>query len=186
MRTIELPNFTLTESAAGRLATVNTLIVPTSTDDTDCLAAAREAAAAISGERDVTVVLYDRSDETWMDTPHPSGPHRADDLGDEHAELRDQLRGLESSGVTALGWISTVPAITEIMTAAQATEADAVLLPSSSCGQSFTDRLTGARDVTDEVAGELERDLTQPVTVFSLDDGTIDVVATTGHGTARG
>lgn len=175
-----------TDRAAEAIGSVRTLIVPTDLDGAGCVDVARRAAAAAATGAPMTVVLYDRSGETWMDHPHPSGPHRRDALGDEHADLAAQLRELEEAGVDARAWISTVPALTDVVTAIQQIEADALLLPEEVCDRTLMDRLTGIGDSNEEVAATIDRQLDRAVTVFSISDGTVDLLTVTNPDAARG
>jgi hypothetical protein len=171
------PDLRFSDQALSALGSAHTLIVPTDLPGAGCVDVARQAARAAADELDLEVGLYDRSAETWMDHPHPSGPHVADDLSEDFATLAGQLRELEASGVTARGWISTVPSLTEIATAVEAVGADAVLLPEPSCDRTLVDRLVGRTDPNAEVASTIERHTTHPVTVLSITDGTVDLAA---------
>ena len=176
---------TFTSRAGAALDTVRTLVVPTDLSDVDCVELARRAAAEAASGRSMSIVLYDRSGETWMDTPHPSGPHRAADLDERHRHLVDQLRELDDAGIDASAWISTVPALTDIITAVQQVPADAVLLPSQACDRTLVDRLTGRGDTNDDVAATIDRQIDRRVTVFSVTDGTVDVLQVTSPESAR-
>ena len=169
-----VPTFTPTADAA--LDSIRLLVVPTDLPGADCLDVAREAARVAASDTSLAVILYDRSAETWMDHPHPSGPHRADELSDDFADLAAQLRDLERSGIDARGWISTVPSLSEIATAVEQTGADAVLLPEPSCDRTLVDRLTGTRDQNAEVAKSIGKHTTGPVTVLAIADGEVDVL----------
>ena len=179
------PRLRFTQEAEQALESVRILVVPTDLAGRDCVATARHAAANVAVERTLQVLLYDRSHETWMDHPHPSGPHTADVIRDDHPGLADQLDELASAGIDARAWISTVPSRTEIITAIQATGADAVLLPDSACDTSLIERLTGRDDPNAELAGTIDRQLDQPVAVLAMGDGVVDVVGVTAPGTAR-
>lgn len=178
-----------TDRAVEALGSVRTLIVPTDIDESGdgagCVDVARHAAAAAAGESPLTVVLYDRSGETWMDHPHPNGPHRRVDLSDEHAELAAQMHELELAGVDTQAWISTVPALTDVVTAIQQIDADALLLPEQLCDRTLMDRLTGGGDTNDEVAATIDRQLDRAVTVFSVADDTVDLLTVTSPDAAR-
>lgn len=172
-RTSELQ---FTPAAESALDSIRRLVVPTDVPGVDCVDVARHAAGLAAADRRVEIVLYDRSAETWMDHPHPSGPFGADELSDDFAELARQLRDLESRGVEARGWISTVPSLTEIATAVEQTNADGVLLPEPSCDRTLADRLTGRRDPNADVSFQIESTATSPVTVLVVDGGVVDVM----------
>lgn len=168
-----------TDRADEALGSVRRLVVPTDLGGSDCVEIAREAARIAASSKGLSVVLYDRSAETWMDHPHPSGPHRADELSDRFETLADQLRALESAGIDASAWISTVPSLTEIATAVEQTGADAVMLPEPSCDRTLVDRLTGTGDENRDVARSIETNATGRVVVFAIEGGRVDVAATT-------
>lgn len=168
-----------TDRADDALGAIRRLVVPTDLPGVDCLDVARAVTKQVASERGFSVVLYDRSAETWMDHPHPSGPHRADELSDEFDVLAGQLRELDAAGIDASGWISTVPSLTEIAAAIDATEADAVLLPEPACDRTLVDRLTSTGDQNEDVVRSIETNAARPVIVFSIDDGCVDLVATT-------
>jgi hypothetical protein len=169
-----------TDRAATALGSIRRLVVPTDLPGIECLDVAREVVRRAAKAEDFEVVLYDRSAETWMDHPHPSGPHRADDLSDDFAALAEQLRGLEAEGINASGWISTVPSLTEIAQAVEQTGADAVLLPEPSCDRTLVDRLTGTGDQNEDVAKSIDTNATRRVVVLEIDDGEVDLVTETG------
>lgn len=165
-----------TERAAGALDAVSRLVVPTDLAGVDCLDVAREAMASIAASKHFQIVLYDRSAETWMDHPHPSGPHRADELTDDFETLAGQLRELDAAGIDAVGWISTVPSLSEIATAVEQLDADGVLLPEPSCDRTLMDRLTGTGDQNRDVAKAVHTNAPGPVVVLSVTDGVVDVL----------
>jgi hypothetical protein len=175
-----------TDDAGRVLESARVLVVPTKTDESDCLRAARVAVADLDDRSNLQVVLYDRSDETWVDTPHPTGPYTVDDLPEGHAELVERMRDLESLGVSARAWLSTLPSLTDIVTAVQELGADVVLLPDPTCDRRLFDRLTGESDVNDDVAVALDNNVRAPVTVLALDGATVRVVTVTEAGTATG
>jgi hypothetical protein len=165
-----------TDRAAAALDDVHRLVVPTDLPGVDCIDVAREAVGRVAAAKHFQVVLYDRSAETWMDHPHPSGPHRADELSDDFAALADQLRELGADGIDAVGWISTVPSLSEIATAVQQLDADAVLLPEPSCDRTLVDRLTGTGDPNEDVAKSVHTNAPASAVVFEVHDGVVDVV----------
>jgi hypothetical protein len=166
----------LTDRAAEAIDSSRRLVVPTDLPGVDCLDVAREAVRRVAAAKDFQVVLYDRSAETWMDHPHPSGPHRADELSDEFDTLAAQLRELEAAGIDAVGWISTVPSLSEIATAVQELDADAVLLPAPSKDRTLVDRLTATGDQNEDVAKSVHINAAPTVVVLEVRDGVVDVV----------
>ena len=171
------PRFT--DRAATAFGSIHRLVVPTDLPGIDCLDVARAVVRRTASAEEFDVVLYDRSSETWMDHPHASGPHGADELSDEFSALAAQLRRFEAAGINASGWISTVPSLTEIAQAVEQTGADAVLLPEASCDRTLIDRLTGTGDQNEDVAKSIDANATGRVVVFEIDDVEVDVVTTT-------
>jgi hypothetical protein len=165
-----------TDRAVAALDGVTRLVVPTDLPGIDCLDLARQTAGRFAATKHLQVVLYDRSAETWMDHPHPSGPHRADELSDDFDTLADQLRELGAAGIDAVGWISTVPSLSEIATAVQQLDADGVLLPEPSCDRTLVDRLTGTGDENQDVAKAVHTNAAASVVVLEVHDGVVDVV----------
>lgn len=174
------PDVRFSATADVAFDSVRQLIVPTDLPGVGCVDVAREAARLAAAGSTMSVILYDRSAETWMDHPHPSGPHRADELSDRFEALAAQLRDLEAAGIDAAAWISTVPSLSEIATAVEQTGADAVLLPEPSCDRTLIDRLTQTGDANVDVAKSIDQNTTRAVTVFSMRDGEVDVLATSG------
>jgi hypothetical protein len=85
-----------------------TVLVITREDWDDALSATFRRAVQLVGG-DGTIVLYDRSQETWGDTPHAEGPLDADSaLLDDVAHVRQQLELLANSGVKAVAWRSSL------------------------------------------------------------------------------
>jgi hypothetical protein len=155
--------------AATKLAVV--------TDDEDAhLAATRRLGAQLAARHDLDVVLYDRSQETWMDHPHPSGPCDVSELDDRAAShLAPQIEEFTALGIDAAPWIATVPTITEIVDVIRELGVDLILLPEQLDKASLIDRLRGKQpaDVVREVAAlNLER----PVPVLVDRGGTVEVV----------
>lgn len=174
-----------TSAASRALERIATLIVPTERNGADCVRAAGEAVRLVLDDHSFAVVLYDRSEETWMDTPHPSGPHRADELPDGSDALAEQMRMFDELGADVYAWISTTPSLTAIISAVQEVGADAVLLPDPACDQRLLDRIAGRGSTNDDVAAGLEHHVERSITVFALDDETVDVLAVTEPGASR-
>ena len=165
---------TVTTTAADALARAGKLAIVTDADD-ERLAATRGLALALALEHDLDVVLYDRSEETWMDHPHPAGPCNRSDLDPrDRTHLAAQLDEFELAGVSATSWIATVPAIAEIVDVIREVDVDIVLLPDRIGHRRLFDRLRSKRpaDIVVEAAAlNLERPV--PVLVHRAD--TIDV-----------
>jgi hypothetical protein len=165
---------TITTAATRALAGARKLAVVTDAYD-DQLAATRDIALALALQHDLDVVLYDRSEETWMDHPHPAGPcDRADLDARDRTHLAAQLDDFESAGVSATTWIATVPAISEIVDVIREIDVDIVLLPDRLDRRKLFDRLLSNRSA-DAVVEAAARTLEQPVPVLVHREDTVDV-----------
>jgi hypothetical protein len=160
---------------------VHTLLVPTTEDDSDNSAypRARRAALELARRGTVRVVLYDRSDERWTDTPNPEGPFAIDEIErDRRPHLVDQMRDFAEAGIDVRAWYASVPALTRVLAAVQTLGADAVLVPESLDDATMMDRLQpgGAGDMVSRV---LDQNVDDPIHVFVVsDDGRVDVSTT--------
>ena len=166
---------TLTPDAAAALERGHKLAVVTDDDD-DALAATRTLAARLAAAHGLDVVLYDRSEETWMDHPHPSGPYRRDELdGRQRRHLREQLAEFERAGVDAVAWIATVPSITEIVDVVTDLDVDTILLPEVTEHPKLLDRLKAESPakVVEQMVG-LDLHSSTAVLVFDGDQVTIE------------
>jgi hypothetical protein len=166
-------------AAADALERGRKLAVATDADDDD-LAATRALALGLAIEHDLEVVLYDRSEETWMDHPHPSGPLTRADLGGdaagdgERGHLVTQLTEFEEAGVTATAWVATVPSITEIVDVVRELGVDTIILPTELEHPKLLDRLKGESPAK-VVERITEINLGEPVTVLVVRDGSLVV-----------
>jgi hypothetical protein len=135
------PALVLDADVARLMPALRRVVVPTDRDDAE-LDRARRAATLLAGEHDWELVLYDRSHETWMDHPHPSGPVSADELdGDDWEHLRIQLNDIEAAGVTAKAWLATVPSLSAMTDVVHEMGVDAVLLPEELDKPTLADRV---------------------------------------------
>ena len=156
-------------AAADALRGASKLAVATDTDD-ETLAATRSLAASLAAEYDLAVVLYDRSEETWMDHPHPSGVCDRSDLADrDRQHLADQMVEFDDAGVEVTAWIATVPSITEIIDVVMQAGVDVLLLPNEIGSPTLLDRLK-ADSPADVVERIVSHNLDAPVPVL-VDDG---------------
>jgi hypothetical protein len=136
----------------------------------------RNAAVRLATEFGLEVILYDRSEETWMDHPHPKGPLEREDLdAKEHPELVEQLDQLLARQVPARAWIATVPSLAEIVDVVREVGVDVVLVPEHPDGSKLVDKLAsgGPAEIVERITA---LNLEQPVAVLvRRDDGTIAV-----------
>lgn len=161
-------------AAADALRGATKLAVATDTDD-ETLAATRSVAASLAAEYDLSVVLYDRSEETWMDHPHPSGVCDRSDLPDRGRQhIADQMVEFDDAGVDVTAWIATVPSITEIVDVVLQAGVDLILLPDETDHKTLLDRLK-ADSPADVVERIVSHNLDAPVPVLVDDGETISV-----------
>lgn len=166
---------TPSDAAVDALTAAHKLAVVTDDDDAH-LAATRRLGAQLAARHDLDVVLYDRSQETWMDHPHPSGPCDVTELDERAAShLAPQLDEFAALGVHAVPWIATVPTITEIVDVIRELDVDVILLPEQLDRPKLLDRLKGKQpaDIVAEIAA---LNLEQPVPVLVDRDGVVEVV----------
>lgn len=123
------------------LSRLRRVVVPT--DETgDGLALARRAATELAAEHGWELVLYDRSHERWIDTPHPSGPFAREQLDpDERSHLARQMAEIETAGVPVTAWLATVPSLTAMIDVIREVDVDGVLVPAELDDAKLMDRL---------------------------------------------
>lgn len=129
------------------------------TDDSDDpgLAAARAYAAELAARAAVSVILYDRSEETWADTPHPEGPlSLGDDQLQGRTELVRQMLEIREMGAEPLAWIATLPSISAVLTAIIDTKADVVAV-SESMDRKILERALVGDSVASALRNQLDR-----------------------------
>lgn len=164
-------------AAAEALRGASKIAVATDTDG-ETLASTRTVAASLAAEYDLSVVLYDRSEETWMDHPHPSGVCDRADLADrDRQHLADQMVEFDDAGVDVMAWIATVPSITEIVDVVMQAGVDIILLPDEIDHPKLLDRLK-ADSPADVVERIVSHNLDAPVPVLVDDGSTIRVEST--------
>jgi hypothetical protein len=165
----------LSDDAVGVLTRAERLALPTDTDD-EILAGLRNAAIELAERYGLEVVLYDRSEETWMDHPHPSGPCHRDTIdGDKRPHLVEQIDEFAARGVPTSAWIATVPSLAEIVDVVSELGVDTILVPDQSGGTKLLDRLKpgGPAEIVDRVTA---LNLEHPVAVLVRhDDSSITV-----------
>jgi len=167
--------FSLSSTALDALSGVRRLVVPTDADD-QSMRRARGAAMAIAERYGTEVVLYDRSQEHWSETPHPKGPLVADELDPAtHGHLVAQLGELADAGVSATAFLATLPSIAAVLDLLQDVEVDAVLMPHPLGHRTWMDRLRGGDDQGEEVARVAATQLgLHPIILEVDEDGAID------------
>lgn len=163
----------LSDAAAEALSRSRRVAVPTDSDDAT-LGDLRAAAIDLAVRFDLEVVLYDRSEETWMDHPHPTGLCDREAIDAERRpHLVDQVDEFAARGITTSVWIATVPSLTEIVDVAR--DVDTILVPAGNDGGKLLDRLKsdGPAEIVERVTA---LNLEAPVDVLVRhDDGSVTV-----------
>ncbi|MCV0402337.1 MAG: hypothetical protein K5924_01370 [Chloroflexi bacterium] len=135
-----------------------TVVITTDDGRDPAYAAMRGAALAWARDRGASVVLYDRSAESYFIDPYPSGSWTADVEGgpdrtrlataDElemlgRHYLAEQLREAAMADVEIGAWLPPRPGPAAMAEAVSTFGADAVVLPSSLSNPSLLDRVRG-------------------------------------------
>jgi hypothetical protein len=164
-------DITVGPSATAALEGVGKLLVPTDASETsEAFGRTRRAARMLAQQYGFSVVLYDRSDERWTDTPHPEGPFGPDEVDlEKRPHLKAQMAEFTEAGIEVSAWYSSVPALTAIISAVQELSADAVLLPRELDDKRMMDRLQSG-DASEMVGRVLDQNVEDPIHVFVLDD----------------
>lgn len=178
-----MAEFSPTDAARTVLGSVRTLVVPTDADDegyTRARRAALELASGASTPDGMRIVLHDRSDERWTDTPHPEGPLDPATVAESEREhLVDQMRPFTDAGVEVHAWYASVPALTAIIAPVQELDAEAVLVPEWPERPRVMDRLQPGSDAGEQIGRVLDQNLERTVYVFVVrNDDVIEVLAT--------
>jgi hypothetical protein len=157
-------------------ASWNKVVIATNRDD-ESLDRVRRLMLQMATRDGFAVVLYDRSNERWTDTPHPKGPLTADQVdADERPHLVEQLREFEAAGVTATAWLATVPALTAMIDVLQEMSVDAIVLPDDFGSRKMMDRLQIGGDPAEMVQRIADLQLERPPVVVVVDgDGVMTV-----------
>lgn len=176
-------DFRPTEATIRAMASVRTMVVPTDADDAGYERARRAAlhlATAAPAEARPTVVLHDRSDERWTDTPHPEGPFGPTEIDAERRpHLMDQIQPFCDAAVPVRAWYASVPAMTAVLTSVQTLGADAVIVPSAPESPKMMDRLQTGDDTGEQIGRVLDQQLDRTVFVFVVrDDDVIETLVT--------
>lgn len=167
------------DAAKAAISRLRRVVVPTDEKD-PALARARGVALRLATEHGFDVVLYDRSDERWTDTPHPTGPLVVDDVDDDkRPHLVRQMRDFEAAGVTTTAWLATVPTLTAMLDVLQEMDIDGVLLPEELDKPKLMDRIMGGSDVAAMIERLTELQLpTPPIVLVIPESGAISLITT--------
>lgn len=166
------------DAAPTELATPKKgVLVVTDDGDDATMAAARSLAAKMAAPTGATVTLYDRSGETWGDTPHPEGPFPpgSEELR-ERPHLRIQMEEIRELGAEVQAWLATLPTISSVEVTLSEIGAD-VIVVAETMPPHLLERVLEGRSIAEIVATQLSR---QPhldaVVVEVLEDRTARTV----------
>ncbi len=135
-----------------------TIILTTDDGRDPAYADMRAAALAWAREMEASVVLYDRSAESYFIDPYPSGtwtadvegaPDRARLMSPDDLEmlgrryLADQLRAALAEGAEIGAWLPPKPGPAGMVEAVEHFGVDAVILPATLASPSLFDRVRG-------------------------------------------
>lgn len=143
------------------------LVFDPRTDDPSADAAGRFA-ATLASTAGGSVLVYDRSEETWGDSQHPEGPFDASEA--EHAgrhELAAEMRRIEGLGTPAEGWVATLPSLSAVTSAIAEVEATLVVVPESMRPKLLERALIG-RSAAEIIATQVARNPELPAMVVEV------------------
>lgn len=183
----DFDDITIDDRALQRL--VGTTVVLTGTDDDDepAFAYERRAAAMLAARLGATLVLFDRSGETWGDSDYEQllDIDQVDAAGRGH--LCGQMRELRDLGVADVkAWGYALPALESLGRAIEATGAEVVVVPEKLENPTLGERWLLNRDLparVQEQAGVRPVLVAQPDGRVELYDGP---ASDTGHGSDAG
>lgn len=152
--------FEIDASAADAVGEGSRLLCLVPGPDDDLSRTAFEGCLDLARETESTVVLYDRSEETWADTDH-SGSVSVDDIDFEDApDLASAVAAAHRVQVPVEVWRSTMPALaTGMLSAIQRSDIDVLVLPQ----EEGTERLVADQVAGDSAAGAIFQILDEPL-----------------------
>lgn len=144
---------------------VTSIVVPVDDGDDDALARARSAAIALAAASGARLVLLDRSDTTYADTPriHELGRESADEL--DRPYLVAGIDEAEAAGVEAIGFQHSLPGDEALSDTVAQVGAEALVVPASLSSPGLFGRLKG------DVVARAEAATSSATTVFVVADG---------------
>ncbi len=153
------------------------IVVPTDAEDV-ALARSRRVALGMARAAGAELVLYDRSDERWTDTPHPTGPLTVDEVdGERRPHLVGQMREALDAGVPVTAWLASVPALTAMLDVIQDLDVDVVVVPDELGAPKLMDRIAVGSSPAEMVERIARLQLDRVPTLVSVaDDETASIV----------
>ena len=138
------------------------------------LGRSRQAASRLAAALDATLVLADRTLETWGDTPHVVGPRAGTTIaGTPFAPLEPQVRAARADGVGDVRVVgATIPTLDAAEDTVGAVDADVLVVPARPPRRPFLRRWVGEGDLV----GRLGRSHPALRIVFVHADGRCSLV----------
>lgn len=158
----------LTPEVRSALDGVTTMVVPVDDGEDEALAHARQAAIALAAASGARLVMLDRADITYADTPriHELSREAAADL--DRPYLVDGIDEATAAGVDATGFQHSLPGDEALSDTVEQVGAQAVVVPASLSAPGLFGRLKG------DPARRAEAATSSDITVFVLaDDGSV-------------
>jgi len=134
--------------------------IATENEDDKHLENALEAAVELASRTGASIMLYDRSQETWGDTDHSHPMARKDVDTEESPHLARAFSITDKADVPVAVWRSTIPSIgTGVLNVVQKGGADVIVVPADGGGDGNLISnllLGGSNDVADAVQSTME------------------------------
>lgn len=118
-----------------------TIVVPVDDGSDDALARARDVAVSLAKLGDARLVLLDRVDTTYADTPRVNELTRDEVAGIDRPYLLDQLDAASAAGVAATAFQHSLPGDEALTDTVTTLGADLVVVPVDMDSPGFLDRL---------------------------------------------
>lgn len=163
----------LDPAVAGAVRAASVILVPVDDGADDALARARTAAIALAALGDAKLVLLDRSDTTYADTPRVFELDRAEVAEIDRPYLLAGIDAAAEAGVTATAFQHSLPGDEALTDAAEQVSADLIVVPDDLDSPGLLARLKGG-DAEDR-AVQAAPSGTSVVIVTA--DGRLEVVA---------
>ncbi len=162
----------LDPAVAAAVGRATTIVVPVDDGSDPARARARRVATALAGLVGAKLVLLDRDDTTYADTPRVNELSRDEVAGLDRPELLALVDEAAESGVAVTAFQHSLPGAEALTDAVKATRAELVVVPTNAAAPGFLDRLKG--DDLDERAADAAPVGTAVVSVG--DDGSLTLV----------
>ncbi|MGI8711345.1 MAG: universal stress protein [Acidimicrobiales bacterium] len=162
----------LDPAVAAVVRRATTVLVPVDDGNDPARERARQVAVSLAAMAGARLVLLDRSDTTYADSPREFELDRAEVEAIGRPYLLDQIDAASEAGVSATAFQHSLPGAEALTDAINATHADLVVVPQNLDKPGLLDRLRGG-DVADRAQGAAPAGV--PV-VAVADDGSLALV----------